>query len=252
MSYFSNGVTGHRGDVHHYPENTLAGFVSAIDMGCDWCETDLRLTRDGRIVLSHDHHTGSVAGRRLIIREHDFNELRELNTAVFFNQVHFDRAPMRTVLASLEELFELFRSQNTCRISLQPKEPETLPLVRKIATEMKIDDELLGFNDGSLEAMRSARELFPGARIFYDVRPQDIDAELDNAGKYGFQEVVVWEYGITSEITAKISERGLVPGVWTPNAPAEMDRFLDMGVKRFYTDFPEVLLRKVKVRSFFA
>ena len=65
MDFLSNGVTGHRGDPQHHPENTIESFAAAIELGCDWVETDLRRTRDGRVVLSHDDHTGRVAEKHL-------------------------------------------------------------------------------------------------------------------------------------------------------------------------------------------
>jgi glycerophosphoryl diester phosphodiesterase len=246
MAFLDNGVTGHRGNPQSFPENTITGFISAIELGCDWVETDLRLTRDGRIVLSHDTHTGFLAEKRLVLAESDFSELRKLNMATYFNQVHCDRTPYTEHIATLEEALEVFRSQSRCRLSLQPKEPETLPLVRKIVNEMNIPDELIGFNDGIRNTVITARELFPGSVVFYDIRPQDLAEELAVAEKYHFQEIVTWEYGITPDVVAQVKARGMVPGVWTPNAPAEMEHFLAMGCERFYTDFPAVLLQKLR------
>lgn len=45
---------GHRGAAGHEPENTLASFRRAIELGVDLIETDLRRTADGVIVLVHD------------------------------------------------------------------------------------------------------------------------------------------------------------------------------------------------------
>jgi hypothetical protein len=36
-----NGVTAHRGNSREYPENSLAAFRSAAQMGVDWIETDI-------------------------------------------------------------------------------------------------------------------------------------------------------------------------------------------------------------------
>lgn len=44
----------HRGDVQNYPENSLEGILSAIMMGCDVIEIDIRLTKDNIMVLMHD------------------------------------------------------------------------------------------------------------------------------------------------------------------------------------------------------
>ena len=44
----------HRGDVQHYPENSLEAILSALMMGADVVEIDVRLTKDNVMVLMHD------------------------------------------------------------------------------------------------------------------------------------------------------------------------------------------------------
>jgi glycerophosphoryl diester phosphodiesterase len=46
-------VVGHRGWPTRYPDNTLAGFISASEVA-DAIETDVRRCGDGKLVLSHD------------------------------------------------------------------------------------------------------------------------------------------------------------------------------------------------------
>jgi glycerophosphoryl diester phosphodiesterase len=47
-------LQGHRGARGLMPENTLAGFVQALKLGVTTLEMDLAVTRDGRLVVSHD------------------------------------------------------------------------------------------------------------------------------------------------------------------------------------------------------
>jgi glycerophosphoryl diester phosphodiesterase len=47
-------VQGHRGARGHLPENTLPGFALALRQGATTLETDLALTRDGTLILTHD------------------------------------------------------------------------------------------------------------------------------------------------------------------------------------------------------
>lgn len=50
-------IISHRGYHVELPENTLAAFEAAIAVGVDGIETDLRLTKDGQLVLFHNHVT---------------------------------------------------------------------------------------------------------------------------------------------------------------------------------------------------
>ena len=45
---------GHRGAMGHAPENTLASFQRAIELECDEVETDVWVSPDGRLLVSHD------------------------------------------------------------------------------------------------------------------------------------------------------------------------------------------------------
>jgi glycerophosphoryl diester phosphodiesterase len=47
-------LTGHRGAPFLYPENTLASFKAALDLGANALEFDICLTRDKRLVVFHD------------------------------------------------------------------------------------------------------------------------------------------------------------------------------------------------------
>ena len=47
-------LQGHRGARGLAPENTLAGFARALEIGVTTLETDLAVTKDGVVVLSHD------------------------------------------------------------------------------------------------------------------------------------------------------------------------------------------------------
>ncbi len=55
-------VIGHRGAAAYRPENTLAAFAHAAELGCAWVEFDVRLTRDDVPVVVHDRSLLRTAG----------------------------------------------------------------------------------------------------------------------------------------------------------------------------------------------
>jgi glycerophosphoryl diester phosphodiesterase len=52
-------IVAHRGASREAPENTLAAFAKAIEIGADMIEFDLRRAPDGRLVISHDPVRGA-------------------------------------------------------------------------------------------------------------------------------------------------------------------------------------------------
>ncbi|KAF6811265.1 glycerophosphoryl diester phosphodiesterase [Colletotrichum sojae] len=70
----------HRGYKALYPENTLLAFRAALEAGAQALETDLHLTRDGVVVLSHDGDLKRCFGVEGRIRDFEWEELRGLET----------------------------------------------------------------------------------------------------------------------------------------------------------------------------
>lgn len=50
-------IIAHRGFRNKYPENTMGAFRGAVEAGSHAIETDLHLSRDGVVVISHVHIT---------------------------------------------------------------------------------------------------------------------------------------------------------------------------------------------------
>lgn len=71
-------IIGHRGAAGLAPENTRASFKAAINAGVDWIEFDVRSTKDGRVVLSHDPHMLRTGKRPKLISRTDYATLRDI------------------------------------------------------------------------------------------------------------------------------------------------------------------------------
>ena len=69
----------HRGDRAHYPENTMAAFRAAVELGCDVIETDVRMTRDGHLVLIHDRSVERTTDGVGLVDEMTLAELKGLD-----------------------------------------------------------------------------------------------------------------------------------------------------------------------------
>ena len=90
---------GHRGNPADHPENTLASFRSAIELGCDMVECDVHLTTDGELAVIHDHTLERTTNGSGLVGAHTLAELRELDAG------QGERIPL------LEELIELVRDR---------------------------------------------------------------------------------------------------------------------------------------------
>lgn len=71
-------VIAHRGAHEEFPENTLASFARAIELGVDYVEVDVRATKDGKLVLMHDSSAKRTTGTDGKIDQMTYDEIRKL------------------------------------------------------------------------------------------------------------------------------------------------------------------------------
>src|SRR5271154_304501 len=92
-------IVAHRGASGHAPENTLAAFQRAVELGASFIETDLHLTRDARFVAIHDQNLERTTNGKGAVREHTLAELRKLDAGMWF-----DRQYMGQQIPTLEDV----------------------------------------------------------------------------------------------------------------------------------------------------
>lgn len=71
-------IIGHRGAAGLALENTISSLQTAIAIGVDAVEFDIRLTKDKKFVLSHDPHMRRVSGKRLKINELTYKQSQKI------------------------------------------------------------------------------------------------------------------------------------------------------------------------------
>ena len=72
-------VAAHRGWSSKYPENTMEAFRAAIDLQVDQVETDIRVTKDGVLVLMHDERVDRTTNGTGRVCDFTLEELRALD-----------------------------------------------------------------------------------------------------------------------------------------------------------------------------
>lgn len=243
-AFLKNGVTAHRGNSGAFPENTMPAFKSGIEVGADWLELDIFLTKDGKLVVTHDKTTRRVGDKNLDIAQSTYAELQAVDVATDFRKRHqltkTECPPEQMPL--LEDVLKLVKQQHKTRVSLQPKADcvkQAVALVKQLQMEPWV-----GFNDGNLSYMSQVKQLAPEIPVFWDRGAEtDIDADIKIARERGFEALVLNFQGVTSEKIQKIKAADLEPGVWTVNDPKLMKQFLNQGIERIYTDEPGLLLK---------
>lgn len=71
-------VIAHRGYSGRYIENTMPAFQGAADLGADWIECDVHLSRDGEVVIHHDETLKRLSERPGKLTDYTLGELQQV------------------------------------------------------------------------------------------------------------------------------------------------------------------------------
>lgn len=129
MDHYANAVrvAAHRGNSRYYPENTLIAFESALTLPVDMLEIDLHMTRDGHIILMHDHKVDRTTDHTGLIRDYTLEELRAMDAGSWKGE-EFKGTRIPTFIEFLELLKDYPEMTVNVELKDYPLEGENWPL----------------------------------------------------------------------------------------------------------------------------
>ena len=231
----------HRGGTESAPENSLAAFAAATELGFSYLETDVHLSSDGVVIAAHDEDLSRVAGHPARIEHLTTAELAEIKLG--------GTEP----IPRFEELLEAFPDS---KLNIDPKSDAVVdPLIAMIKAADAVDRVCIGtFSEDRLARIRAAfgSELCTAAgprestRMIASAKTPGSRRRSLKKGAVPYQcmQVPVRHKGVTVVTPKTISAAhnlGIQVHVWTVDDPLEMNRLLDLGVDGIMTDLPSVL-----------
>jgi len=99
-------VVAHRGDWRNHPENSLPAIESCIRQGLDMVEIDLQRTKDGVLILMHDHTLDRTTNGHGRVDEHTYQEIAELRLKAMHSACE-----TRNHVPTLQEALELCKGR---------------------------------------------------------------------------------------------------------------------------------------------
>lgn len=128
-------VIAHRGAHNGIPENSLAAYQKAIDLGCDFVEIDVRTTRDGKFISMHNSTIDSyVSGKTGNISDLPLAEMRALDIGSRIGPEWKD-----TRVPTFEEILQLCRGKIGIYLDLKAASvPALVEIIKKYGMERDI------------------------------------------------------------------------------------------------------------------
>ncbi len=237
-------VIAHRGASGSAPENTLASFRKAIDLGSDVIEADIRLSQDRQVVVIHDDALDRTVRRTGKVSELTLDRLKHLDAGSWFApQFAGERIP------TLKEVLELakgrarldieLKTDHLGRYTVQDLADAALGEVEKLGMEKQVI-----FCSFNLEAIESIQEKGCIATALVYGRPWISPEEL-----IGSRSVPVLSCRKTSLNKKNVSRghrKGIKVWTWSVDTQEEIQQSLDIGVDGIITNYPERAIEFLK------
>jgi len=242
-------VIGHRGNRAHAPENTLESMRQAVALGVDAVEFDLRVTRDGTLVVIHDETLDRTTNGSGPVALRTVTELKGLDAGAGFTPDEGRTFPWRgrgVRVPTFDEIIESLPRELPCIIEL--KTPAATELVRVAVRRHDIAHRIIvaAFDPAATRPLRDAG--FALGACTNDVVRLVLPALLRRrVAPQLFQALCippVWN-GIPVPIAAlarALRDSGTVIHVWTVNDPAYALRLWREGVQGILSDDPRSIL----------
>jgi glycerophosphoryl diester phosphodiesterase len=230
-------VIAHRGASGGAPENTMAAFQRAVELGATFIETDLHLTRDARFVAIHDSTLERTTNGRGSVHEYSLAELRELDAGHWF-----DREYMGERIPTLEEILT-FSRQHDAVFYLEVKYNAAWGMHHALVAALHTAENaartiLVSFDPSTLKALR---QLDPSIMIglLFDDKKTDV---VSTAIGVGARQICPRFSLVTRELVEEAHTADLHVATWTVNKAEDMRAMAAAGVDGIMTDFPDRLL----------
>jgi len=238
----------HRGAKNYAPENTLAAFKIALEMGADGFELDTQLTLDGHIIVYHDRIVDRTTNGHGKPFQLSLTELRELDAGSFFSEKFRGEK-----ISTLDEVFETIGKRAIINIELKNFLTPFDNLTEKVCEVVRRH----GMQSNVIFSSFLPWNLKKAARILPEV-PRGLITIKGRWGIWGrsfgfnfgnYDALHPFLGDVTAQQVQRVHKLRRKVNVWTVNTEDDIRRLLSWGVDGIMTDEPELAVRIIRSSS---
>ena len=222
-------IIAHRGASALAPENTMAAFRLAKELGADGIELDVMLSADDHLVVIHDQSVNRTTNGQGKVNEMGWDALKSLDAGSYFDE-RFIGEP----LPLLDQVFEELGGQFLINVELK-----NYATPRDQLTEKVIDLILrMGLTDSTILSSFNARNLLK-AECLDPTIPRGLLTLPGLPGipyrgclgkRYHYDALHPYHKDVNAGMVNRLHAAGKKVNVWTVNKPEDLRRMRDLGV----------------------
>ena len=216
----------HRGASDYAPENTLEAFRKAVKLKLDVVEFDVHHTKDGMLVIMHDHNVKRTTDGLGSLHKFSLKELRK------FHEPNGESVP------TLQEVINILKNKCICKIDI--KDSNLIEKVLKIIKKNHIENSVI-ITSELISVLKKTKNLSPEIKMemggFKEKRPvKEIIKEVKDIKA----EIISPHYSIiTKKLVNESHKNGLEVHVWTVDNPKLMKKMIKLGVDGITSNYAD-------------
>ncbi len=239
-------VFAHRGASGYAPENTLAAFKLAYQLGAEAIELDVKLTQDGQIVVLHDQTVDRTCENASgDLRNLSLESVKELDAGS-----HFSAEFASEKVPTLAEVFEAVGSKLFINIELTNYQTYGDGLTDKVVdliNHFSMDERVMfsSFHPSNILRARKLKPGIPAALLALPGKAGTLQRSI--AGKWISPQLIHPYLSDTNkDLIRREKRRARRVHVWTVNEADDISRMFNLGVDGIITDYPD---RAIEIRE---
>lgn len=221
-------IIGHRGARGLAPENTIASLKKALEHHVDEIEFDLRVTKDGIVILHHNRTMSDRSGQKMRIKQHTYAELLE----------------HKPDLPTFEQVLSQVGNKTPLHVEIKFGEKLT-PIVKIIKAQLvagwKPSDFLLGSK--SQKILVELHKAFPEIQKVV-IEPWSGIRATYRAGRLNTKRLSMNQLFLWRGFISPMSKRGWELSAYALNDTAKARRWEKHGLYGVITDYPDRFEKK--------
>ncbi|EPR74918.1 Glycerophosphoryl diester phosphodiesterase [Winogradskyella psychrotolerans RS-3] len=264
-------IQGHRGCRGLLPENSLPAFEKAIDLGVHTLELDIVISKDHKVVVSHEPYMNPIiclnpegdvlpdnSEKDYNLYHMNYDEIKQFDCGLKFHPTYPQQEKLKTYKPLLSEVFDLVKAKDSeVKFNIEIKSetsyygiytPQPEAYVRLVLDEIEKNDMLSRVNFQSFDVviLEEIKKQSPKMVVALLVEDNEtIDVKLE---ELSFKPEIISPYFklLTAESVKAYQAKGFQVIPWTINATEDMKLMQSWAVDGIITDYPDQLIEILK------
>ncbi|MBI3502494.1 MAG: glycerophosphodiester phosphodiesterase [Bacteroidetes bacterium] len=271
-------IFGHRGARGYFPENTLTGFIEAVKMGVHWLELDVVISKDKKVVVSHEPWMNSKfclmpdgspvkKRRKFNLHKMNYEEIKKFDCGKKTNKDFPKQKSISSYKPLLSEVMDgvdSFTKENNLPLikycieiksfklfenKFQPPVKEFCELVYEVIKEKNMQERamVISFDKRVLQHFQKSDSKIKTGFTFVNLFSVKTNLKRLGFTPYSFNPYYKL---VSKKMIEQTHESGIKIIAWTVNKEKSIARMINSGVDGIMSDYPDVALKANKLSLF--